>query len=149
MALGTGWAGNLPAHRLRLRDSLIDEFAVPGFGCSSDFSHSGREVINTFRYDDGRLALRSQTSCRVLADRTFSPRDAPIPGHLAHRATVANYRQDRLVAPLNHAHRPHDKSPEVGVKHQPKVCNPSAEGPLRPVSRTCTNMMVLAQGVEP
>src|ERR1700693_2169211 len=25
------------------------------------------------------------------------PRDAPIPGHLATRPTVANYRQDRLV----------------------------------------------------
>ena len=25
------------------------------------------------------------------------PRDAPIPGHLANRPTVANYRQDRLV----------------------------------------------------
>src|SRR5487761_168780 len=72
-----------------------------------------------------------------------SPRHAPVCGHLAHRPTVANYCQDRLVPLLSHAHLPHarerDKSAEVGVTHQPKVCNPSAEGLLRPISRTCTN----------
>ena len=71
-----------------------------------------------------------------------SPRHAPVCGHLAHRPTVANYCQDRLVPLLSHAHLPHarerDKSAEVGVTHQPKVCNPSAEGLLRPISRTCT-----------
>ena len=59
-----------------------------------------------------------------------------------HCPTVANYSQDRLVPLLSHAHLPHarerDKSAEVGVTHQPKVCNPSAEGLLRPISRTCT-----------
>jgi hypothetical protein len=30
------------------------------------------------------------------------PRDASIRGHLAHRPTVANYRQDRLVSLLSH-----------------------------------------------
>src|SRR6266568_1010936 len=71
-----------------------------------------------------------------------SPRHAPVCSHLAHCPTVANYRQDRLVPLLSHAHLPHarerDKSTEVGVTHQPKVCNPSAEGLLGPVSRTCT-----------
>src|SRR6266568_3524551 len=81
------------------------------------------------------------------------PRNAPIPGHLVDRPTVPNYRQDRLVPLLSHAHLPHarerDKSAEVAVTHQPKVCDPSAEGLLGPVRRTCTNIMVLAQGVEP
>ena len=56
--------------------------------------------------------------------------------------TAANYRQDRLVPLLSHAHLPHarerDKSVEVAVTHQSKVCDPSAEGLLGPVSRTCT-----------
>ncbi len=73
-----------------------------------------------------------------------SPGHAPVCGHLAHCPTVANYGQDRLVPLLSHAHLPHarerDKSPEVGVTHQPKVCNPSAEGLLRPISRTCTHI---------
>src|SRR5260370_31273074 len=71
-----------------------------------------------------------------------SPRHAPVCGHLAHCPTVANYCQDRLVPLLSHAHLPHarerDKSPEVGVTHQPKVCNPSAEGLWGRVTRTCT-----------
>src|ERR1700674_2519822 len=71
-----------------------------------------------------------------------SPRHAPVRGHLAHCPTGANYCQDRLVPLLSHAHLPHawerDKSAEVGVTHQPKVCNPSAEGLVGPVSRTCT-----------
>src|ERR1700736_209644 len=82
-----------------------------------------------------------------------SPRHTPVCGHLVHCPTVANYCQDRLVPLLSHAHLPHarerDKSAEVGVTHQPKVCNPSAEGLWGRVSRTCTYMMVLAQGVEP
>src|SRR5882724_633573 len=75
-------------------------------------------------------------------------RDAPILGHLTHRPTVADYRQDRFVSLLSHAHLPHarerDKSAEVGVTHQPKVCNPSAEGLLGPISRTCTALKVPA-----
>src|SRR5438067_49884 len=71
-----------------------------------------------------------------------SPGHAPVCRHLAHCPTVAYYCQDRLVSLLSHAHLPHaperDKSAEVGVTHQPKVCNPSAEGLLGPVSRTCT-----------
>jgi hypothetical protein len=43
---------------------------------------------------------------------------------------------------LSHARLPHGrergKSPEVAVTHQLRVCNASAEGLLRPVSRTCT-----------
>src|SRR5437588_10447166 len=70
------------------------------------------------------------------------PRDAPIPGHFAYRPTVADYRQHRLVPLLSHAHLPHarerDKSAEVVVTHQPTVCDTSAEGLLRPVSRTST-----------
>src|SRR5712691_11351174 len=57
-------------------------------------------------------------------------RPTRLPPH--HRPTVANYRQDRLVPLLSHAHLPHarerDKSAEVGVTHQPTVCNPSTEG---------------------
>ncbi len=53
------------------------------------------------------------------------PRNAPIPGHLVDRPTVPNYRQDRLVPLLSHAHLPHarerDKSAEVAVTHQPKA----------------------------
>src|SRR4029077_7606979 len=71
-----------------------------------------------------------------------SPGHAPVRGHLAHCPTIANNRQDRLVPLLSHAHLPHarerDKSPEVGVTHQPKLCDASAEGLLGPVSRTCT-----------
>jgi len=40
----------------------------------------------------------------------------------------------RPVPLFSHAHLPHarerDKSAEVGVTHQPKVCNPLAEGLL-------------------
>jgi hypothetical protein len=83
---------------------------------------------------------------------TFIPRQpsvqrlathAPVPRHLGHHPTISNHCQDRLVSLLSHAHFPHarerDKSAEVGVTHQPKVCNPSAEGLLRPISRTCTH----------
>ncbi len=35
--------------------------------------------------------------------------------------------------------RERDKSAELVVTHQPKVCDPSAEGLLGPVSRTCTH----------
>src|SRR5438128_52823 len=70
------------------------------------------------------------------------PADSPIPGHLGHRATFRDYSQDRLVPLLSPAHLPHawerDKSAEVAVTHQPKVCNPSAEGLWGRVSRTCT-----------
>src|SRR6266852_1978856 len=76
------------------------------------------------------------------------PGDAPIPGHLAHSPTFANYRQDRLVPLLSHAHLPHarerDKSAEVAVTHQPKVCNPSAEGLWGRDSRTCTQQSARA-----
>src|SRR5258706_3813724 len=82
-----------------------------------------------------------------------SPRHAPVCGHLAHSPTVANYCQDRLVPLLSHAHLPHarerDKSAEVGVTHQPKVCNPSAEGLLGPISRTCTRALAGEEGFEP
>src|SRR5216683_7482807 len=81
------------------------------------------------------------------------PRDAPIPGHIAHRPTVADYRQDRPVPLLSHAHLPHarerDKSAEVAVTHQPKVCDPSAEGLLGHVSRTCTDLLEPPTGIEP
>jgi len=70
------------------------------------------------------------------------PRDVPIPGHLAHRQTVVNYRYDHLVPLLSHAHLPHaresDKSAEVTATHQPKVCDASGEGLLGPISRTYT-----------
>src|SRR5207245_11675048 len=72
-----------------------------------------------------------------------SPRHAPVSAHLAHCPTVAYYCQDRLVPLLSHAHLPHawerDKSPEVGVTHQPKGGNPSAEGVLGRVSGTYTH----------
>src|ERR1700680_3296432 len=81
-----------------------------------------------------------------------SPRHAPVCGHLAHCPTFADYRQHRLVPLLSHAHLPHarerDKSAEVGVTHQPKVCNPSAEGLLGPVSRTSTRILAPEQGFE-
>ena len=38
---------------------------------------------------------------------------------------------------------------EVDVANQPKVCSTAAEGVLSPSSRTCTNILVLAQGIEP
>ena len=74
----------------------------------------------------------------------------------AHRTISIGVRtrcQDRLV-PLSvtlispHA-RERDKSAEVVVTHQPKVCDTSADGLLGPVSRTCTSRLVLAQGIEP
>src|SRR5260370_41374503 len=92
-----------------------------------------RPIIQTFQ--SVTLVAREPTVHRP-------PRDAPILGYLANRATIANHCQDRLVLLLSHAHLPHarerDKSAELAVTHQPKVCNPSAEGLLRPVSRTCT-----------
>jgi hypothetical protein len=52
----------------------------------------------------------------------------------AHRPTIGDNRANRVVPLLSHAHLPHcrerDKSAEVAVTHQPKVCNPSAEGLL-------------------
>jgi hypothetical protein len=51
------------------------------------------------------------------------------------------------------AHLPHawerDKSTEVGATHHPKVCNPSAEGLLGPVSRTRTGCLAGEEGFEP
>jgi hypothetical protein len=67
------------------------------------------------------------------------PRDAPIPGHLADRPTIANYRQDRLVLLLSHANLPHarerDKSADVAVTHQAKAfgtCQPNLHTGLAP-----------------
>src|SRR5438477_10102433 len=52
------------------------------------------------------------------------------------------YRHERFVPLLSHAYLPRtrerDKSAEVAVTHQPKVCEPSAEALLRPVSPPCT-----------
>src|SRR6266566_6958614 len=65
--------------------------------------------------------------------------DAPVGCHLPHRPTIGDDRQDCLVPLLRHAQLPHarerDKSAEVVVTNQPKVCNASAEGLMRPVSR--------------
>src|SRR5258708_18992345 len=70
------------------------------------------------------------------APRVPSPEPSSI---TKHRPITAN---DPLVPLFRHAHLPHarerDKSAEVGVTHQPKVCDTSAEGLLGPVSRTCT-----------
>src|SRR5438046_7212844 len=82
-----------------------------------------------------------------------SPGHAPVGSHLAHCPTIANYRQDRLVPLLSHAHLPHarerDKSAEVAVTHQPNVCDPSAEGLLGPVSRTCTRNWLRSRDSNP
>src|SRR5712691_5887481 len=82
-----------------------------------------------------------------------SPGHATVGSHLAHCPTVAYHRQDRLIPLLSHAHLPHaperDKSAEVGVTHQPKVCNPSAEGLLGPVSRTCTRFWLRTRDSNP
>src|SRR5919108_4237109 len=70
------------------------------------------------------------------------PRDTPLAGHIAHRPSVGEHSLDRFVPLLSHAHLPHaresDKSAEVAVTHQPKVCDTSADGLLGRVSRTCT-----------
>src|SRR5260370_33585256 len=80
------------------------------------------------------------------------PRDLPLAGHLAYRPTVGEHPLDRFVPLLSHAHLPHarerDKSAEVAVTHHPKVCDTSADGLLRRLSRTCTNMLVLAQRMQ-
>src|SRR2546429_5909593 len=82
-----------------------------------------------------------------------SPGHAPVGSHLAHCPTIANYCQDRLVPLLSHAHLPHarerDKSAEVAVTHQPKVCDASGEGLLGPISRTSTSDLAPDQGFEP
>ena len=71
---------------------------------------------------------------RASGVRQRLPTNAPVARHLGHRPTITNYCQDRFVPLLRHAHLPHarerDKSAELGVTHQPKVCNPSAEGLL-------------------
>src|SRR5439155_26141559 len=70
------------------------------------------------------------------------PRDTPLAGHLAHRPPVGEHSLNRFVLLLSHAYLPHarerDKSPEVAVTHQPKVCDTSADGLSGRVSRTCT-----------
>src|SRR6266566_6295904 len=80
-------------------------------------------------------------------------RDAPIPGYLTHRPTVANYRQNRFVPLFSHAHLPHarerDKSTEVGVTHQPKVCDASAEGPLGTCQPNLYRVVAGEEGFEP
>src|SRR6266849_9171595 len=72
--------------------------------------------------------------CKRERDKNQSIVDCPV-------SASGNF-QDRLVPLLSHAHLPHarerDKSAEVAVTHQPKVCNPSAEGLWGRVSRTCT-----------
>src|SRR5207247_9430226 len=91
---------------------------------------------------NGRSGLQGPQPRSALANDASSSTDASVACHLAHRPTVGDDRQDCLVPLLSHAHllhaRERDKSAEVAVTHQPKVCNASAEGLLRPVSRTCT-----------
>src|SRR6266851_6201341 len=83
--------------------------------------------------------------CKRERDKNQSIVDCPV-------SASGNF-QDRLVPLLSHAHLPHarerDKSAEVAVTHQPKVCDPSAEGLLGHVSRTCTTQVVPARGFEP
>ncbi len=45
--------------------------------------------------------------------------------------------------------RERDKSAELVVTHQPKVCDPSAEGLLGPVSRTCTQIWLRTRDSNP
>jgi hypothetical protein len=54
--------------------------------------------------------------------------------------TGSTTAMEAMVLEMRRSHpaRERDKSAEIGVTHQPKVCNPSAEGLLRPISRTCT-----------
>src|SRR5437773_5425809 len=117
--------------------------------------HSRRGLMRTVSWSVRPIIQAFQSVAFVARQPAVHrpPRDASIPGHLVHRPTVANYRQDRLVSLLSHAHLPHawerDKSAEVSVTHQPKVCDPSAEGLLGPVSRTCTAGMVVPAGLEP
>src|SRR5438034_11066993 len=72
------------------------------------------------------------------------PRDTPLAGHLAHRPPVGQHSLNRFVPLLRHAHLPHvrerDKSPEVAVTHQPKVCDTSADGLSGSFSRTWTQI---------
>ena len=94
---------------------------------------------------DGRRYWRSRPGSDAgCGGYRFSRSDAQTAAKRLHQIeySTANYCQDLFIPLLSHAHLPHarerDKSAEVGVTHQPKVCNPSAEGPLRPISRTCT-----------
>src|SRR5438067_7459913 len=111
-------------------------------GLMRTVSGPARAIIQTFK--SVAFVARQPTVHRPR-------RDAPVPGNLAHRPTVANYRQDRLVPLLSHAHLPHarerDKSAEVAVTHQPKVCDASGEGPLGPITRTCTRRLEPATGI--
>src|SRR5260370_41307020 len=81
------------------------------------------------------------------------PRDLPLAGHLAYRPTVGEHSLDRFVPLLSHAHLPHarerDKSAEVAVTHQPKVCDTSADGLLGRVSRTCTRIWLRSRDSNP
>src|SRR5258708_1661237 len=80
------------------------------------------------------------------------PADAPSLCSPGPGATGSDSRQHCLVPLLSHTHLPHarerDKSAEVVVTHQPKVCDPSAEGLLGPVSRTCTQNLAPGQRFE-
>ena len=77
-----------------------------------------REQYRTFQaFEPFRLVSREPAMHCLSAD-------SPIVCHLGHRTTFRNYRQDRLVPLLSHAHLPHarecQESAEVGVRHHPK-----------------------------
>ena len=85
-------------------------------------------------------AASSFISPQPAVDR--APVHSPLDGDLRDRPTVADDRQHRLVPLFSHAHVPHerhcDQSAEVAGTPQPKLCDPSAEGLWRRVTRIST-----------
>jgi hypothetical protein len=103
-----------------------------------------REVIESLQT---RSLIPRQPSVQRLSTNALVPR------HLGHRPTFRNYRQNRLVPLLRHAHLPHAREchPSAGtpVRHQPKHWQASSGTLLSCFSRISTSDEVQAQGFEP
>ena len=143
--------------RLRRRrlDSFADQFegdsaSSPVGMSSAHLQHHGfncrRDLMRAMSWSVRPITQAFQSVAFVAQQPTVHRprRNTPVPGHLAHRPTITNYRQHCLVPLLSHAHLPHarerDKSAEVAVTHHPKVSDTSADGLFGPVSRTCTRL---------
>ena len=110
-----------------------------------DFHLEGSgHLVGTVRRPVGAVREPLQPMPLVLRQPRVQglPTHTPLGCHLLHRSPVSDDRQNRPVPLLSHAQLPHarecQESPEVGVKHQPKNRQASAEGVLSPISRNST-----------
>ncbi len=96
-----------------------------------------------------------QATCFVPGEQCVQrlPAHPPLSGHLGDRLALCGHRLDCLVPLFRHADFPHVRecqaSAETGVKHQPKLCQGSAEPRLSGISRISTSGLAGEEGLEP